>query len=54
MNYTLKQNKEWLIKLLTLRIKDIASEILAVNRDDYSNEDVKKKIKKYENEKTNT
>lgn len=48
MNYTKEQNKEFAIKLLLMEIKHQLSKVIAVNRGDLTNKDLKFIIKRLE------
>ena len=48
MNYSKEQNKEFAIKLLLLNLDKGINKILAVNRGDLTNKELKEVIKKYE------
>ena len=48
MNYTKEQNKEFAIKLILMELKKVANKVIAINRGDYTNKELLKLIKKYE------
>lgn len=49
MNYTKEQNKEFAIKLMIFEAEICLGNIRAVIRGDYTNKEIIKIIKKYEN-----